>query len=96
MVGLIVIMMVAQFRGYRRAGIILLTIPLSLIGAAIGLHVMRADFGFMVILGLYSLAGPGGWPLIGRTGKRLFDASREDPFVLSPGAKVVFTAVDAS
>ncbi|MEE4207643.1 MAG: efflux RND transporter permease subunit, partial [Parvularcula sp.] len=57
MVGLIVIMMVAQFQGFRRAGIILLTIPLSLIGAAIGLHVMRADFGFMVILGLFSLVG---------------------------------------
>ena len=41
----------------RRAGIILLTIPLSLIGAAIGLHVMRADFGFMVILGLFALFG---------------------------------------
>ena len=57
MVGLIVIMLVAQFGGFRRAGIIILTIPLSLIGAAIGLHVMRAYFGFMVILGLFSLVG---------------------------------------
>lgn len=57
MIGLIVVMLVAQFGGFRRAGIILLTIPLCLIGAAIGLHVMGASFGFMVILGLFSLAG---------------------------------------
>ena len=57
MIGLIVIMLVALFRGFRRAGIILLTLPLSVIGAAIGLHVMRADFGFMVILGLFALVG---------------------------------------
>ncbi len=45
--------------------------------------------------GLYSLPGPGGWPLIGRTSKLLFDASADDPFTLSAGSKVVFTAVDS-
>ncbi|GMN01910.1 efflux RND transporter permease subunit [Erythrobacter sp. MTPC3] len=57
MIGLIIIMLVALFRGFKRTGIILLTLPLSIIGAAIGLHVMRADFGFMVILGLFALVG---------------------------------------
>ena len=46
--------------------------------------------------GLYSLPGPGGWPLIGRTSKALFDATADDPFTLSAGATVIFTAVDSS
>ncbi len=45
--------------------------------------------------GLYSLAGPGGWPLIGRTSKTLFDAASEEPFTLFAGAVVRFTAVDS-
>lgn len=45
--------------------------------------------------GLYSLPGPGGWPLIGRTSKKLFDAAADDPFTLSAGATVVFSAVDS-
>lgn len=45
--------------------------------------------------GLYSLPGPGGWPLIGRTAKRLFDAAADEPFTLSAGATVVFTAVNS-
>ncbi|MFP4390221.1 MAG: efflux RND transporter permease subunit, partial [Desulfococcaceae bacterium] len=55
--GLIVILMIAQFNSFRRAVVILLTVPLLLIGAVIGLAVMGANFGFMVTLGLYSLAG---------------------------------------
>ncbi len=54
---LIVALLIWQFNSFRRAGIILITIPLILIGAVVGLLVMRADFGFMVILGLLSLAG---------------------------------------
>lgn len=46
--------------------------------------------------GLYSLPGPGGWPLIGRTDLQLFDASSDEPFALAAGRRVVFTAVDAS
>jgi KipI family sensor histidine kinase inhibitor len=45
--------------------------------------------------GLYSLPGPGGWPLIGRTSKSLFDAAADDPFTLSAGATVIFTAVES-
>ncbi|WP_298442030.1 efflux RND transporter permease subunit [uncultured Ferrimonas sp.] len=55
--GIILILLVLQFNSYRKTAIVALTIPLSFIGAAIGLHVMSASFGFMVILGIYSLAG---------------------------------------
>ncbi|GAB3387143.1 efflux RND transporter permease subunit [Azotobacter armeniacus] len=51
------LLLVAQFNSLRRASLILATIPLLLIGAALGLHVMRANFGFMPLLGLYALAG---------------------------------------
>jgi multidrug efflux pump subunit AcrB len=53
----IIFLLVWQFNSFRRAAIILLTIPLTLIGAIIGLIVMQSVFGFMVILGLLSLAG---------------------------------------
>ena len=46
--------------------------------------------------GLYSLPGPGGWPLIGRTSKKLFDAIADEPFTLSAGARVLFREVDSS
>lgn len=44
--------------------------------------------------GIYSLPGPGGWPLIGRTSRRLFDPHSTEPFTLAAGMTVVFTAVD--
>jgi len=46
--------------------------------------------------GLYSLQGPGGWPLIGRTSVTLFDPDADEPFLLFAGARVVFTAVEPS
>ncbi|MBL4615517.1 MAG: efflux RND transporter permease subunit [Magnetovibrio sp.] len=55
--GLIVILLVWQFNSFRRPAIIMLTIPLVLIGATLGLFVMNASFGFMVMLGFFSLAG---------------------------------------
>ncbi len=54
---MIIVLLVWQFNSFRRAGIVLITIPLIFIGAVIGMLVMQADFGFMVILGLLSLAG---------------------------------------
>lgn len=53
----IIILLVWQFNSIRRAAIIILTMPLVLVGAAVGLVVMGADFGFMAILGLLALAG---------------------------------------
>jgi multidrug efflux pump subunit AcrB len=56
-IGLVIIILVMQFNSFRRAWIIVLTIPLTLIGTVVGLLVMNAPFGFMVTLGVYSLAG---------------------------------------
>ncbi|MEM6746311.1 MAG: 5-oxoprolinase subunit PxpB [Pseudomonadota bacterium] len=44
--------------------------------------------------GIYSLGGPGGWPVIGRTSLALFDASLDPPFLLAPGSRVRFQAVN--
>ena len=55
--GVILILLVAQFNSFRKPLVITLTIPLSFIGAVMGLLLMQAPFGFMVTLGLYSLAG---------------------------------------
>jgi KipI family sensor histidine kinase inhibitor len=40
--------------------------------------------------GVYPLASPGGWRLIGRTDQVLFDPQREPYFLLSPGDEVRF------
>ena len=54
---LIVVLLVWQFNSVRRAGIILLTIPMAFLGSVLGLVVTGAPFGFMTLLGLLSLAG---------------------------------------
>jgi KipI family sensor histidine kinase inhibitor len=43
--------------------------------------------------GVYPLATPGGWHLIGRTPSRLFDLDRAEPFLLGPGDRVRFRAI---
>ena len=43
--------------------------------------------------GIYALAGPGGWALIGRTPLKLFDATAADPFRLHAGMRVRFRPV---
>ncbi len=53
----IVVLLVWQFNSFRRTAIIMLTVPLSFIGGVVGLLVMNSVFGFMTILGLFSLAG---------------------------------------
>ena len=40
--------------------------------------------------GVYPLASPGGWRLIGRTSLRLFDAAAEPPPLLRMGDRVIF------
>jgi KipI family sensor histidine kinase inhibitor len=40
--------------------------------------------------GIYPLASPGGWRLIGRTAARLFDAGADKPALLGPGDRVRF------
>ncbi len=46
--------------------------------------------------GLYPLASPGGWNLIGRTPLELFNPSAEQPFLLAPGDAVRFKPIDAA
>lgn len=43
--------------------------------------------------GVYPLATPGGWNLIGRTPLRMFDAGREPPALLRVGDRVRFRAI---
>jgi KipI family sensor histidine kinase inhibitor len=45
--------------------------------------------------GIYPLESPGGWNLIGRTPRRLFDAARTEPALLRAGDRVRFRAVEA-
>jgi multidrug efflux pump subunit AcrB len=54
---LIFIVLLFQFRNLKEVGLIMLTIPLSLPGAIIGLLVTGNDFGFMAFCGLISLSG---------------------------------------
>lgn len=39
-------------------------------------------------LGLYALAGPAGWPIIGQISEALFDPGRESPFLLDAGIRI--------
>ncbi|MEO1656533.1 MAG: 5-oxoprolinase subunit PxpB [Pseudomonadota bacterium] len=59
----------------------------SVVAGSVGLAGGRA--------GVYSLKGPGGWPIIGRTSASLFDPANDPPFVLAPGSLVRFQSVDA-
>jgi allophanate hydrolase len=43
--------------------------------------------------GLYAMASPGGWTLIGRTDHKLFDPAAAQPFALEPGMRVRFRAI---
>ena len=54
---LIVLLLVWQFNSFAKPAIIFITIPLSFIGAAIGLLATGAFMGFMAMLGFLSLAG---------------------------------------
>ena len=44
--------------------------------------------------GVYPIASPGGWQIIGRTPLKLFDPGRKQPFLLSAGQKVRFVPID--
>jgi inhibitor of KinA len=43
--------------------------------------------------GVYPMASPGGWQIIGRTERKLFDPSEERPVLLEPGDRVRFVAI---
>lgn len=54
---LIALTMVIQFRSAMKSLIVMITVPLGLIGAFIGLAATHASFGFMALIGIVSLAG---------------------------------------
>ena len=54
---IIALLLVAQFNSLRRPLVILATVPLIVVGVAIGLRLFEAPFGFMPILGVLGLAG---------------------------------------
>ncbi len=53
----IALLFIWQFNSFRRTAIIVLTIPLIIIGASLGLNVTGATLDFNALLGLLSLAG---------------------------------------
>jgi multidrug efflux pump subunit AcrB len=55
--GLISLLLLIQFNSFRSTGIIISIIPLSIIGAGLGLNLMSGTMGFMVILGMFALFG---------------------------------------
>jgi len=54
---IVILILIGQCGSYRKALLIILSIPLMCIGAISGLYIMDGKFGFMVTLGFYSLAG---------------------------------------
>jgi inhibitor of KinA len=44
--------------------------------------------------GIYPLAGPGGWRIVGRTPVTLFDPGRARPFLVAAGDRVKLTPID--
>lgn len=53
----ILLLLVGQFNSIKKAIIILLTIPLGILGVAVGLIIGHQNFGFFAIIGLVSLSG---------------------------------------
>jgi len=43
--------------------------------------------------GIYPLATPGGWNIIGRTSVKIFDQQKKHPFLLKAGDQVEFTSI---
>ena len=56
-IGLLILMLTIQFNSIKRALVVLASVPLAFIGAVLGLYFSGYSFGFMVFLGVISLAG---------------------------------------
>lgn len=54
---LISLAMVIQFHSVVKSAVVMLTVPLGIIGAFVGLAVMHASLGFMAFIGIMSLSG---------------------------------------
>ncbi|MCC6232042.1 MAG: efflux RND transporter permease subunit, partial [Verrucomicrobiales bacterium] len=56
-IALIALALVLQFNSVIKAGVVLAVVPVGLIGAFLGMTLMRTSMGFMALLGIVSLAG---------------------------------------
>lgn len=54
---LVFLILLVQFKGFSQALIILTTIPLSIVGAILGLFIFRQNLSFVAALGIVSLLG---------------------------------------
>lgn len=54
---IIFIVLMFQFKNLKEAGLVMLTIPLSLFGAIFGLYITGNEFGFTAFTGLIALSG---------------------------------------
>ena len=43
--------------------------------------------------GIYTLGGPGGWRIIGRTPLKLFNQKKKNPFIILPRMEVKFKPI---
>ncbi len=83
----IVILLVGQFNSFRKAGIVIMTIPLGLIGMAWGLAITDVAFGFFTILGIISLAG-----IVINNAIILIDQIRSEEDAGAPGREAIINA----
>lgn len=59
--------------------------PVNIIAGSVGIAGKQT--------GIYPLASPGGWQIIGRTALQLFDAGKEEPTLLRAGDRVQFYSI---
>ena len=52
-----VLAVIVMFNAFRQTAVIWLTVPLAVVGVAVGLLIFQAPFEFMAILGFLSLTG---------------------------------------
>jgi len=84
---LIFLVLLFQFRNLKETFIIMLTIPLSVFGALLGLLITRNTFGFMAFVGVISLSG-----LVVRNAIILIDYANE---LVRSGVSIPEAALDA-
>lgn len=84
---LIFLVLLFQFRNLKEVFIVMLTIPLSMFGALLGLLITRNPFGFTAFVGLISLSG-----LVVRNAIILIDYAKE---LVLGGASIPTAALEA-
>ena len=83
----IFLVLMFQFRNIKEVGLVMVTIPLSLFGAILGLVITGNDFGFTAFVGLISLSG-----IVVRNAIILIDHANE---LLENGMDIRTSAIEA-